>query len=289
MTDLDIGNVEHLLPDVAERSFEFVIDLDVRRLLRDSLRLGFCTEQDFGRNTHHGRAFRHILEHNRPRTNGGPGADTDFGQNRRVRPDINAFAEFDLRIQHRVRGENATRTNLGFVSNDGTHEDDASLTDRGFGPDGCVVIDNGIVCQLGAERVHLRTDETREGKGAKRSKKQSKAEAGLRFIQKLYVIERQVKDASPEERYRVRQDRSLPILSDLRQWLDESLGAVVPQSLTGKALAYLNGQWPKLVRAFEHGKVPLDTNLVENAIRPFAIGRKNWMCVPRRRYSMIAT
>ncbi len=114
-------------------------------------------------------------------------------------------------------------------------------------------------------------------KGAKRSTKQSKAEAGLRFIQKLYAIERQVKDASPEERYRVRQDRSLPIVADLREWLDVSLGAVVPQSLTGKALAYLNGQWPKLVRVFDHGEVPLDTNLVENAVRPFAIGRKNWL------------
>ena len=114
-------------------------------------------------------------------------------------------------------------------------------------------------------------------KVAKRSKKQSKAEAGLRFIQKLYAVERDVKEASPEERYRVRQDRSLPILADLRKWLDESLGTVVPQSLTGKALVYLHGQWPKLVRVFEHGEVPLDTNLVENAIRPFAIGRKNWM------------
>lgn len=114
-------------------------------------------------------------------------------------------------------------------------------------------------------------------KGAKRGTKQSKAEAGLRFIQKLYAIERQVKDASPEERVRVRKDRSLPILADLRKWLDVSLGVVVPQSLTGKALAYLNGQWPKLVRVFDHGEVPLDTNLVENAIRPFAIGRKNWL------------
>jgi len=90
-------------------------------------------------------------------------------------------------------------------------------------------------------------------------------------------VEREVKDASPEERHRVRQDRSLPILIDLRKWLDASLGVVVPQSLTGKALAYLDGQWPKLARVFEHGEVPLDTNLVENAIRPFAIGRKNWM------------
>jgi transposase len=52
---------------------------------------------------------------------------------------------------------------------------------------------------------------------------------------------------------------------------------VVPRSLTGEALAYLDGQWPKLVRVFEYGQVPLDTNAVENAIRPFAVGRKNWM------------
>ena len=50
-----------------------------------------------------------------------------------------------------------------------------------------------------------------------------------------------------------------------------------PQSLTGKALAYLDGQWPKLVRVLEDGRIPLDTNGVENAIRPFVVGRKNWL------------
>jgi len=114
-------------------------------------------------------------------------------------------------------------------------------------------------------------------KGAKRSTKQSQAEAGLRFIQKLYEIERSVKDATTEERLRVRQERSLPVVASLRSWLDGALEAVVPRSLTGEALGYLDGQWPKLVRVFETGHVPLDTNAVENAIRPFAIGRKNWM------------
>ncbi len=114
-------------------------------------------------------------------------------------------------------------------------------------------------------------------KGAKRGAKQSKAEAGLRFLQKLYTIERSVKDATPEERLRVRQEQSLPVVAELRAWLNASLGSVVPQSLTGKALAYLDGQWPKLVRVFDYGQVPLDTNLVENAIRPFAVGRKNWL------------
>jgi len=114
-------------------------------------------------------------------------------------------------------------------------------------------------------------------KNAKRRAKQSQAEAGLRFIQKLYVIERSVKDATPEERLRARQEQSLPVIADLRRWLDAALTTVVPRSLTGVAVAYLDGQWPKLVRVFETGHVPLDTNAVENAIRPFAVGRKNWM------------
>jgi transposase len=114
-------------------------------------------------------------------------------------------------------------------------------------------------------------------KGAKRTKKQSQAEAGLRFIRRLYEIERSVKHATPAERLRVRQEQSLPGVARLRRWLDGALTTVVPRSLTGEALAYLDGQWPKLVRVFEYGQVPLDTNLVENAIRPFAVGRKNWM------------
>jgi transposase len=114
-------------------------------------------------------------------------------------------------------------------------------------------------------------------KGSKRKAKQSYAQAGLRWIAKLYEIERSLKEASSQERLRVRQERSLPVLAKLRAWLDQAQGAVVPQSLTGQAIAYLDGQWPKLVRAFDYGHVPLDTNAVENAIRPFAVGRKNWM------------
>jgi hypothetical protein len=52
---------------------------------------------------------------------------------------------------------------------------------------------------------------------------------------------------------------------------------VPPQSLTGKAMQYLNRQWPKLIRVLDDGRLPLDTNLVENAIRPFVLGRKNWL------------
>ena len=114
-------------------------------------------------------------------------------------------------------------------------------------------------------------------KNATPSAKQSVAEAGLRFIQDLYKIERSLEDASVEERLRVRQEKSVPIVAKLRVWLDASRPTVPPKSLTGIALGYLDGQWKKLAAIFEYGHVPLDTNLVENAIRPFAVGRKNWM------------
>lgn len=114
-------------------------------------------------------------------------------------------------------------------------------------------------------------------KAAKADKKQSVAEAGLRFIQDLYLIERSVADASIETRLRVRKEKSLPIVAKLRVWLDASIPTVPPKSLTGVALSYLDKQWNKLVPIFDYGHVPLDTNAVENAIRPFAVGRKNWL------------
>ncbi len=100
---------------------------------------------------------------------------------------------------------------------------------------------------------------------------------GLAFIQKLYQIERQIQEKPPDEVYRIRQERSRPVMEKLRAWLTESIPRVPPQSLTGKALAYLDGQWPKLIRVLEDGRIPLDTNAVENAIRPFVVGRKNWL------------
>jgi len=111
----------------------------------------------------------------------------------------------------------------------------------------------------------------------KRSVKESKALQGLAFIQKLYKIERQIQEKPPDEIHRIRQERSRPVIEQLRSWLTEAMPRVPPQSLTGKALAYLDGQWPKLIRVLEDGRLPLDTNRVENAIRPFVVGRKNWL------------
>ena len=114
-------------------------------------------------------------------------------------------------------------------------------------------------------------------KGTKRTPKESKARQGFAQIQKLYGLERDLVELTPEARTAARQERMAPLLEKLRTWLDASLGSVPPQSLTGKAMGYLDRQWPKLVRILDDGRIPLDTNLVENAIRPFVVGRKNWL------------
>ena len=114
-------------------------------------------------------------------------------------------------------------------------------------------------------------------KGARATAKASKARQALSQIQAMYRIERELKEVSIEERYRVRQERTKPIIEKLRVWLDASIDTVPPQSLTGKAMHYMHRQWPKLVRVLDDGRIPLDTNLVENAIRPFVVGRKAWL------------
>ena len=114
-------------------------------------------------------------------------------------------------------------------------------------------------------------------KGTKRTAKESRARQALSQIQALYRIERELRDATAEERLAARQERTKPLLDKLRLWLDDSIDSVPPQSLTGRAMHYLAKQWPKLVRILDDGRLPLDTNLVENAIRPFVVGRKNWL------------
>lgn len=96
-------------------------------------------------------------------------------------------------------------------------------------------------------------------------------------IGELYAIESQAKDASPEQRQQLRQTRSREILANIEILLLQHLHGVMPNSLLGKALHYLSAQWPKLIRFVENGHWPIDNNACENAIRPFVIGRRNWL------------
>ena len=107
--------------------------------------------------------------------------------------------------------------------------------------------------------------------------KVSKADMAVQMIKVLYVIESDIKDKPPEEKYRVRQAKSLPQLKKIRVWLDKALLQTLPKGKSGEALSYLHKNWGKLTGYTQDGRLSIDNNPVENAIRPFAIGRKNWM------------
>ncbi len=104
-----------------------------------------------------------------------------------------------------------------------------------------------------------------------------KPEQALSYIQKLFRIEARTKTATVDEKYRARQQESLPILAALKKWLDKSLKHPVKSAKLSKALTYLSNQWLKLIRYTENAAWPIDNNHAENCIRPFVVGRKNWL------------
>ena len=105
------------------------------------------------------------------------------------------------------------------------------------------------------------------------------APEALLIIRKLYAVEKLARDKNmtPEQRHTLRAEKAKPIWDELRVWLDKNLGATPPQSLTGKAINYLAADWPRLVRYLEDGRVEISNVHVENAIRPFVVGRKAWL------------
>jgi transposase len=96
-------------------------------------------------------------------------------------------------------------------------------------------------------------------------------------IGELYAIEANAREVSVEERTRLRRENSRPVLARIEALLLAQLHSVLPGSLLGQALHYLSAQWPKLARFVEDGNYPIDNNLCENAIRPFVVGRRNWL------------
>jgi len=106
----------------------------------------------------------------------------------------------------------------------------------------------------------------------------------LERMQKLYAIEGEIKDLGVEERKRVRQERSVPILEHLGQWMKETYikaysgeNDIVKNSSTAKALAYCIQRWEKLSRYCEDGVLLIDNNPVERSIRPVKLGAKNYL------------
>ncbi len=109
----------------------------------------------------------------------------------------------------------------------------------------------------------------------------TRARIALDYIGRLYGIEQPLRERaaslSDEQRLQIRHSQSAPIVTELHRWLIAMSTEVLPQSAFGKAIAYALAQWPKLIVFLDRAEVPLDNNRCENAIRPFVIGRKNWL------------
>ncbi|HBS26624.1 MAG TPA: IS66 family transposase [Gammaproteobacteria bacterium] len=109
-------------------------------------------------------------------------------------------------------------------------------------------------------------------------KKDNNSDA-LSMINNLYNLERVAKNDhyTPSELYDMRQKQAKPILRKFKSWLEKRKDSVPPKTLLGKAVTYCLNQWSRLERYIEDGNAGIDNNVAENAIRPFVLGRKNWL------------
>jgi transposase len=101
----------------------------------------------------------------------------------------------------------------------------------------------------------------------------------MALIQKLYQIEKDIRNAEPtlnhEQILIIRKEKAAPLLKQIKLWLDEHLNIITPTSPLGKAITYAVGQWERLTVYLDHAHLRIDNNLVENAIRPTVLGRRN--------------
>ena len=106
-----------------------------------------------------------------------------------------------------------------------------------------------------------------------------RAEKALLMIQKLYAVERKAKqeNLSAEQIKEIRLSESLPIINELGKWIFEEIKNTLPKSQIGKAMAYAYARWDALSAYLNDGNLLIDNNLVENTIRPVALGRKNYL------------
>lgn len=105
----------------------------------------------------------------------------------------------------------------------------------------------------------------------------SVAREGLQFCNRLYEVERTVRDATPDERLRARRARSVPILGEFHQWLTQQQSVTLPKSGIGRAITYCLNQWDSLQTFLKDGRLEIDNNRSERSIKPFVIGRKGFL------------
>ena len=107
----------------------------------------------------------------------------------------------------------------------------------------------------------------------------TRSDQALSNFRSLYAIEQQAREQhyDASQRKLLRQREAVPILNEMEKWFNDQARQVLPSSAIGKAVSYVLGRWPVLKRYIEDGRFEIDNNLVENSIRPVALGRKNYM------------
>ena len=125
----------------------------------------------------------------------------------------------------------------------------------------------GIGCWMHARRYFYKAWDNQD----------TRAASVIEWIQQMYRIEEEARSMSDSERYRYRQEKSKPLLDQISTWMNENRDRIRPQSLMGKAIGYTTNHWDSLIRYVEDGAIPIDNGAVERAIRPIAIGRKNYL------------
>jgi len=129
--------------------------------------------------------------------------------------------------------------------------------------------------------------------------KQGYAHQAVEKIKRLYAIEAKIKEKGllPDQVKCYREQYAKPQLDDLKKWLDELKPKALPKGPLGRAITYALNHWPELSRYLEDGRLEIDNNACERAIKPFTVGRKNWLFVGNVRganaaatlYSLIET
>ena len=139
---------------------------------------------------------------------------------------------------------------------------------------------NALALQPGVERLACMAHARRKFVDAQKVQpkgKTGRADIALTMINRLYGIERELKDVSEQQRLAGRQEKSLLVLAQLKSWLEKTQPHITAQSALGKAVNYLANNWSRLERYVEAGFLPIDNNPAERAIKPFVIGRKAWL------------
>lgn len=150
----------------------------------------------------------------------------------------------------------------GFLQTDGYEGYSKAVAEYGLTHVGCL--------------AHIR----RKFFDALKSDKKSKTAAhALKTIARIYAVEKKLRNENllPDEFVEKRKDEVVPILLEFKKWLDEKQVYITPSSDSGKAVNYALGQWNYFINYLESDELTPDNNIIENAIRPFVIGRKNWL------------